>query len=58
MSEIRDIQPLHPVWPARPNEGAGDRRRQKRPRPDDDGSGQRDEPEDRDDGVPHVDEYA
>ena len=58
MSEIRDIQPMHPLWPARQGERAGNGRKQKRQPQDDGAEHRKDGPEDRDDGLPHVDEYA
>ena len=54
MADVGDIKPLNPVWPIRPAEGDGKR---KRPPPAGD-KPPAGEPDERDDGPGHVDEYA
>lgn len=54
MPDVGDIKPLIPVWPTRPADGDGKR---KRPPPDQEKPPVA-EPHKDDDGPGHVDEYA
>lgn len=57
MAEINDIKPLHPVWPSRPPEDRGDKKRrqqdQAKPKPKPISTD-----EETGNGKPHIDEYA
>ncbi len=55
MAEINDIKPPHPVWPSRPPEDRGDKKRRQqdeaKPKP-------ASTDEETGNGKPHIDEYA